>query len=170
MDESQSVRLIDSQEVAEYICHQANSPSYDAIMPTNMKRLSVVSAALAAAFVATSAGSAEAAGVRARAWCHATGVTAAGDFSNWTNNYTKMSLTVQDTLSDGRSVRIRFISKDDNDKIKYWSWHSNANGYNTARTWNTYASTGSGGLSYIGIQAAVMKGSTVVRTCTDWAS
>ncbi|MGW1472326.1 hypothetical protein ACWCQJ_13825 [Streptomyces olivaceus] len=139
-------------------------------MSNNLKRLSVASAALAAALVATSAGSAEAAGAQAQASCNVSGASGVGNFKNWTNNYADMSLTVKDTSSDGNSVAIRLISKDDNDKTKYWSWHSNANGYNKSVTWNTHASTGSGGLSYIGIQAAVIKNSAVVRYCTDWAS
>lgn len=139
-------------------------------MRKNMKRFSLISAVLAAAFVATSAGSAQAAGARAVAGCNATGVYASGTFTNWTNNYTDMRITASDTKSDGHSVAVRFISKNDSGKIKYWPWHSNSNGYNTTRGWNTYASTGSGGLSYVGVQGAVMEGSTVVRYCTDWAS
>lgn len=81
-----------------------------------------------------------------------------------------MHITVSDEKSDGHSVAIRFISKDDNDKVKYWPWHSNSKGYNTFSSWDSYASTGSGGLSFIGVQGAVMEGSTVVRYCTDWAS
>jgi hypothetical protein len=77
-------------------------------------------------------------------------------------------MTAYDTKEDGHHVAIRFISKEDVDgPIRYWSWHhNNDDGHITV---NTSASTAQGGLSYIGLEAAVFEGSDFIRSCKGWA-
>ncbi len=81
-----------------------------------------------------------------------------------------MSLITYDTKNDRRHVAVRFISKKDYDtKIRYWAWHHNYKGHNEKKVTKTSASTEKSGLSFIGIQAAVMDGSKVVKSCKSWA-
>jgi hypothetical protein len=75
---------------------------------------------------------------------------------------------VSDTSADGHHVGIRFRSMD-NDWVTDWSWHLNYNGSGSTISFNTHASTNSGGLDYIGAQVAVREGGTIVRSCTFWA-
>ncbi|QEU93087.1 hypothetical protein CP970_21155 [Streptomyces kanamyceticus] len=97
------------------------------------------------------------------------GVDGYGHFKNWTHNSAKISFVTYDTLKDKRHVAIRLISKTDYDgKIRYWGWHHNRKGYNKKDVVETTASTGKYGLSYIGIQAAVMDGKKVAKSCKAW--
>jgi hypothetical protein len=138
-------------------------------MMRNLKRISVVAVAFGAIFTAISTGSAQALGVDAFAACETTGVYASGTFHNWTNNYTDMELYVLDEGADRHHVGVRFVSKNANGSIRYWTWHEVFAGKGSHITVDTSASTAESGLSLIGVQGAVMEGSDIVRSCIDWA-
>ncbi|MEU7024967.1 hypothetical protein ABZ990_30680 [Streptomyces sp. NPDC046203] len=77
-------------------------------------------------------------------------------------------MSVSDTMSDGNSVRVRMTSKDTWGTVKYWQWHSNANGNGTTSNWTTTASDSSG-LFSIGIQVArINTDGTIRNSCTSW--
>ncbi|MFD5702096.1 hypothetical protein [Streptomyces lasiicapitis] len=139
-------------------------------MQKKCQRIAAVGATTAAIFIATSTVNAHALGSKGRAECNVNGVDAYGHFSNWQHDKAKMDLVTYDTRKDGYDVAIRFISKVDYDsKIRYWSWHYARKGYNTKTVVKTSASTGKSGLSFIGIQAAIVDGKRIVKSCKDWA-
>ncbi|MEU7584216.1 hypothetical protein AB0B50_42300 [Streptomyces sp. NPDC041068] len=138
-------------------------------MQKTSQRIAAVGATAAAIFIATSTVNAHAIGSGGHAGCAVNGVDGRGFFKNWTHNSAKISLVTYDTQQDHRHVAIRLISKKDYDgKIRYWAWHHNRKGYNKKDVVETSASTGKSGLSYIGIQAAVMDGTRVVKSCKAW--
>jgi hypothetical protein len=48
-------------------------------------------------------------------------------------------------------------------------WHSDYDGNGSTLSFTTYASPTADHLDYIGAEVAVIEGSTVVRSCTDYA-
>ncbi|MEU1270614.1 hypothetical protein [Streptomyces sp. NPDC005799] len=137
-------------------------------MGNTLKRLSVTGIAAVAIFAMTTVTNASAASGGAA--CSVTGATGSLSFTNWSAHHVDISGWVKDTAADGHHVAIRFVSIDDSTGwVTEWPWHSEYDGNGATATVNTYASPSGDALDYIGAQVAVIEGSTIVRSCTDYA-
>ncbi|MEU0599622.1 hypothetical protein ABZ484_15445 [Streptomyces sp. NPDC006393] len=137
-------------------------------MNHTLKRLSVTGFAAVAIFASTTVTNASAASGGAA--CSVTGASGSLTFTNWSASHVDISGWVKDTVADGRHVAIRFVSIDGGTGwVTEWPWHSNYNGNGSTISFTTYASPSGDTLDYIGAQVAVMDGSTIVRSCTDYA-
>jgi len=138
-------------------------------MATRTKRISVAGIAATAIFTAVTVTNADAAASSTySAACSTTGVKGALTFTNPTAVYSDISGWVTDNAADGHHVAIRLISNDTRN-TKYWPWRHEYGGSGTTLIFETYVSDSGGDLNYLGAQVAVMEGSSVVRSCTDWA-
>ncbi|MFF8358434.1 hypothetical protein ACF063_33790 [Streptomyces chartreusis] len=137
-------------------------------MGNTLMRLSVTSVAAVAIFATTTVTNASAAsGVAA---CSVTGASGSATFTNWTSDYVDISGWVKDTAADGHHVAIRFRSMDGGTGwVTDWSWRHEYDGNGAVTSFSTYARPTGDDLDYIGVQVAVMEGSTIVRSCTAWA-
>ncbi|WP_143658498.1 hypothetical protein [Streptomyces sp. Tue6028] len=137
-------------------------------MGNTWKRLSVTSVAAVAIFAATTVTNASAASGGAA--CSVTGASGTLAFTNWTSSHVDISGWVKDTAADGHHVAIRLVSIDEGTGwVTEWPWHSEYDGNGSTNSFTTYASPTTEDLDYIGAQVAVIEGSTIVRSCTDYA-
>ncbi|MFG3018193.1 hypothetical protein ACGFZQ_06505 [Streptomyces sp. NPDC048254] len=137
-------------------------------MGNTLKRLSVTSVAAVAIFAATTVTNASAASGGAA--CSVTGATGSLTFTNWSAHYVDISGWIKDTAADGHHVAIRLVSIDDSTGfVTEWGWHSEYDGNDQKSSFSTYAAPSGDSLDYIGAQVAVIEGSTIVRSCTDYA-
>ncbi len=142
--------------------------SYLFLMAHTLKRLCVTSVAAAAIFATATVTDASAASGGAA--CSVTGATGSLTFTNWTAHHVDISGWVKDTAADGHHVAIRLVSIDDSTGwVTEWAWHSEYDGNGATTSFSTYASPSGDALDYIGAQVAVIEGSTIVRSCTDYA-
>ncbi|CCK28020.1 putative secreted protein [Streptomyces davaonensis JCM 4913] len=137
-------------------------------MGNTLKRLSVTSVAAVAIFATTTVTNASAASGGAA--CSVTGASGSMTFTNWSANYVDISGWVKDTAADGHHVAIRFRSIDHSTGwVTDWPWRTEFDGKDATTTFTTYAAPGGDDLDSIGAQVAVREGTTIVRSCTDWA-
>ena len=141
---------------------------YIFLMGNTLKRLSVTSVAAVAIFATTTVTNASAASGGAA--CSVTGASGSLTFTNWTANHVDISGWVKDTAADGHHVAIRLFSVDGGTGwVTDWPWHSEYDGNGSTTSFTTYASPSGDDLDYIGAQVAVIEGSTIVRSCSDYA-
>ncbi|MFI6355942.1 hypothetical protein ACIBJF_25460 [Streptomyces sp. NPDC050743] len=137
-------------------------------MGNTFKRLSVTGLAAVAIFATTTVTNASAASGGAA--CSVTGASGSLTFTNWTAHHVDISGWVKDTAADGHHVAIRLVSIDSSTGwVNEWPWHSEYGGNGATTSFTTYASPPGDALDYIGAQVAVIEGSTIVRSCTDYA-
>ncbi|MFG3205957.1 hypothetical protein [Streptomyces sp. NPDC048192] len=102
--------------------------------------------------------------------CSVTGASGSLTFTNWSATHVDISGWVKDTAADGHHVAIRLVSIDESTGwVTEWPWHSDYDGNGSTLSFATYASPTADHLDYIGAEVAVIEGSTVVRSCTDYA-
>ncbi|MET7985517.1 MULTISPECIES: hypothetical protein [unclassified Streptomyces] len=133
-----------------------------------LKRLSVTGVAAVAIFATTTVTNASAAsGVAA---CSVTGASGSFTFTNWTAHHVDISGWVKDNAADGHHVAIRLVSIDSGTGwVTEWQWHSEYDGNGSTSSFTTFASPPGDALDSVGVQVAVIEGSTIVRSCFDYA-
>ncbi|MFC4470570.1 hypothetical protein ACFPH6_39780 [Streptomyces xiangluensis] len=137
-------------------------------MGNTLKRLSVTGIAAVAIFATTTVTNASAASGGAA--CSVTGASGSATFTNWSANYVDISGWVKDTAADGHHVGIRFRSIDHaTGWVTDWPWRTERDGSGSTTSFTTYARPSGDDLDSIGVQVAVREGTTIVRSCTDWA-
>ncbi|MEV5780252.1 hypothetical protein AB0L42_04400 [Streptomyces sp. NPDC052287] len=137
-------------------------------MGNTLKRLSVTGVAAAAIFATATV--TEASAASGGAACSVTGASGSLAFTNWTARHVNISGWVKDTGADGHHVAIRLVSIDDSTGwVTEWPWHSEYDGNGSTASFTTYASPSGDDLDEIGAQVAVFEGSSIVRSCTDYA-
>lgn len=100
--------------------------------------------------------------------CSATGANGSLRVENFHSGVKKInvSMTVYDSLADGKSAKIRLITQPGNggEGVKYWPYHTNSDGKGTFKTWKTSA-TENQGFTKIGVMVTRTGGTW----CSDWA-
>ncbi|GGJ81227.1 hypothetical protein GCM10011583_10840 [Streptomyces camponoticapitis] len=133
------------------------------------KRLSslVVAGAAAAAIIPAAASPAAAAVNAVGASCSVTGASGSGSwvFASRTQ-LNSVSLRITDTSADGHHVAIQLQTVQGSGATHLWPLHHEYGGNGASHTWNTTA-TDSLGIKYAYIEAFVMEGGSVIRSCGD---
>ncbi|AQU67592.1 hypothetical protein [Streptomyces niveus] len=133
------------------------------------KRLSslVVAGAAAAVIVPAAASPAAATASAVGASCSVTGASGSGSwvFAGRTQ-LNSVTLRITDTAADGHHVAIQLQTVQGSGSSHLWPLHHEYGGKGASHTWNTTA-TDSRGIKYAYIEAFVMEGNSVIRSCGD---
>ncbi|QHY96895.1 hypothetical protein SSPS47_17455 [Streptomyces sp. S4.7] len=134
------------------------------------KRLSSLVVAAAAAAVIVVPAAASPAGATASAVGASCSVTGASGSGSWVfasrTRLNSVVLKITDTAADGHHVAIQLQTVRGSGASHLWMLHHEYGGKGASHTWNTTA-TDSLGIKYAYIEAFVMEGNDVIRSCGD---